>query len=246
MPSSEERFRAKVKRRNGHDVWTGSTDPRGVGMVRIDGKLRTVQRAAWEFAYGQLPDGARVNTCAGERACVTLSHLSINATSVPPAKPRRRRTGSGSLREVTPGTWELSITDRTSLHGRHHVTVDGTFTDAEDHLASVQSLLARTDLGDLRIRELVGRHLENDGRIAPRDTSLLRDVIEPVLGDDLAALVTPERIETAFDDAGRDGTPPPDVRDALRLLRRTFQWATRMRWCEHDPTAGIDTRWLGR
>ncbi|HVM54303.1 MAG TPA: hypothetical protein VM262_14010, partial [Acidimicrobiales bacterium] len=63
MPSPEERFRAKVKRRGGHEVWTGSRDSRGVGMVRIDGKLRTVQRATWEFAHGPLPAGVRVNTC---------------------------------------------------------------------------------------------------------------------------------------------------------------------------------------
>ena len=73
VPSADERFRAKVGRRDGHEVWTGSVDARGVGMVRIDGKLRTVQRAAWEFAYGPLPHGARVNSCAVERACASIT-----------------------------------------------------------------------------------------------------------------------------------------------------------------------------
>src|SRR3954470_9758803 len=106
MPSAEERFRAKVVRRDGHEVWMGSADHRGVGMVRIDGKLRTVQRAAWEFAYGPLPDGARVNTCAGERACVRIDHLSVTpaaGTRQPSFSGARRPKGSGSVRQLRPG-----------------------------------------------------------------------------------------------------------------------------------------------
>src|SRR3989442_2846106 len=112
MPSAEERFRAKVARRRGHDVWTGSVDHRGVGMVRIDGKLRTVQRAAWEFAYGPLPAGARVNTCASERACVRIEHLSMSpatTTAHVAIGGARRPKGSGSVRELRPGVWQVVV-----------------------------------------------------------------------------------------------------------------------------------------
>src|SRR5437016_3166310 len=105
MPSAEERFRAKVQRRGGHEVWTGSVDHRGVGMVRIDGKLRTVQRAAWEFAYEPLPHTARVNSCAGERACVRIEHLSLTPSTGTPRPPTgtRRPKGTGSIRAVQTG-----------------------------------------------------------------------------------------------------------------------------------------------
>lgn len=97
MPSAEEWFRAKVIDRGGHEVWTGSVDQRGVGMVRIDGNLRTVQRAAWEFAYGTLPEGGRVNTCAVERACVQIDHLSATPVSltmpIPVAQAPRQGLG---------------------------------------------------------------------------------------------------------------------------------------------------------
>src|SRR5437870_551913 len=120
MPSAEERFRAKVVRRRGHEVWTGSVDHRGVGMVRIDGKLRTVQRAAWEFAYGPLPEGARVNTCAGERACVRIEHLSLTpsaAASRTPTSGARRAKGSGSIRQLRVGVWEVAVADGKKIDG---------------------------------------------------------------------------------------------------------------------------------
>jgi hypothetical protein len=92
-------------------------------MVRIDGKLRTVQRAAWEFAYGPLSPGVRVNTCADERACVTVAHLSLT-----PARAQalhttgRRQRGSGSIRELHADVWQLAITDTTVQRRRYTFT----------------------------------------------------------------------------------------------------------------------------
>lgn len=251
MPSSEERFQAKVKRRGGHDLWTGSTDHRGVGMVRIDGKLRTVQRAAWEFAYGPVDAGVRVNTCAAERACVTIAHLSLSPTAAKPVA-RRRRRGTGSLREVRPGTWEITVTDGTSAGRRRRqtTTVHGDRCDAETQLDRLRTLLARHDLGDLRIRELVGRYLEDiDGPIARgrnRDRDLLANILDPALGAEIAAIATPAQIQRALEDSTATGTLLPDVRDALRLLRHSYQWAITRNLHNDDPTADIDTRWLGR
>lgn len=251
MPSSEERFQAKVKRRAGHDVWTGSTDHRGVGMVRIDGKLKTVQRAAWEFAYGPVDAGVRVNTCAVERACVTIAHLSLSPAAAIPVS-RRRRRGTGSVREVRPGTWEINVTDGTSAGRRRRraMTVHGDRRDAETQLDRLGTLLARDDLGDLRIRELVGRYLEDlDGPTARgrnRDRALLADILDPALGSEIAAIASPVQIQRALENYAATGPPLPDVRDALRLLRRSYRWAATRSLHHKDPTADIDTRWLGR
>ena len=252
MPSPEERFLAKVKRRGGHDIWTGSRDHRGVGMVRIDGKLRTAQRAAWEFAYGALEPGARVNTCAVDRACVTVSHLSLSPAAVTaPTTARRRRRGTGSVREVRPGVWEIAFTLDRPTDGRaprQHLMIEGTRDDATAELDRIRSLLARDDLGDLRIRELVGRYLDDlhRGPVATRDHELLHDILEPTLGNEIAALATTSHIHRALENHAKQGAALPDIRDALRLLRRSYQWAITRRLHHEDPTADIDTRWLGR
>ena len=221
-----------------------------MGMVRIDGKLRTVQRAAWEFAYGPLPPGARVNTCANERACVTVAHLSLSPAGARPTTARRRR-GNGSIRELHTDVWQLAITD-TTVQRRRYFTVEGNRDDAEAALDRVRALVDRGDLGDLRVRELVGRYLEvtdPDARRAStpdRDRLLLHDYIEPAIGDELAALVTSDEIRRGLEAAAHTGAPLPEVRDALRLVRGAYGWAIARHWLRDNPTADIDTRWLGR
>lgn len=250
MPSAQERFRDKVERRGVHDVWTGATGLRGTGMVRIDGKLRTAQRAAWEFAHGPLPPSARVSTCAGERACVRLDHLSvIQRTPAVPATPARRPKGSGSIREVRRGVWQVVLSDSTGVAGRarrRSVTVHGDREDAERTAASLRARV-RTDLGDLRVRELVGRLLEKrvweSDRGVEHDWSVLHDIIEPAFGDLLAGELSPLDVERAlrpvYRSVGADGT-----RAALALVRDAYLWALQGGWCEEDPTAGVTVRSL--
>lgn len=230
----------------------GFVDHRGVGMVRIDGKLRTVQRAAWEFAYGPLPEGARVNTCATERACVRIDHLSLNPTSSTTkasSSGARRPKGSGSVRQLRPGVWQVVVSDGTSPDGRarrRSVTVHGDRGDAE-RAATDLAARVRVDLGDLRVRELVGRLIEDrtrDGdRGVERDRQLLHDIIEPAIGDILAAELSGEDIERAlrpvYRTLGADQT-----RLALGLVRDAYRWAIRQHWCGQDPTAGITIRSL--
>lgn len=76
-----ERFEALVARRGAHHRWTGSPDPRtGTGQFRIDGKLRTAQRAAWELQVGPIPAGVRVRACPEDPRCVRVEHLSLEAS----------------------------------------------------------------------------------------------------------------------------------------------------------------------
>lgn len=251
MPSAEERFRAKVKHRRGHDVWTGARDARGVGMVRIDGKLRTVQRAAWEFAHGPVPAGARVNTCAAERACVDVSHLSVSPT--PASKPdpaTRRRRGTGSLRQMSPDTWELAVSEGVSPTGaacRRFVTAHGDHAFAEATLARLVAATTRSDLGDLSVPELVNRFLhwsseEQRNRVANREDEIWERIIDPVLGKDLAGFVTSARIESVLRATHQQVASSVDIRDALGLMRSAYKWARTRGWCRDDPTAGLELR----
>ena len=168
-----------------------------MGMVRIDGKLRTVQRAGWEFAYGPLrlafESIPALTSAPVSRSPTSRCHLLVRNRRDPP-----NGGGSGSIRELHTDVWQLAITD-TTVQRRRYFTVEGNRDDAEAALDRVRALLDRGDLGDLRVRELVGRYLEvtdPDARRAStptRDRLLLHDYIEPAIGDELAALVTSER-----------------------------------------------------
>lgn len=250
MPSAEERFRAKIERRGAHHVWTGARDGRGVGMVRIDGKLRTVQRAAWEFAHGPLPTGVRVSTCAGERACVRLDHLSVRPpSSLAPAVSTRRPKGSGSIRLVRRGVWQVVVTESRGTRRparRRALTVHGDRGDAERAAKSLQARI-RTDLGDLRVRELVGRLLEervDDGDPGvERERSLLHELVEPVFGDMLASDLSPVVVERALAPVYRS-LGAEQVRAVLGLVGDGYRWAVERGWCDEDPTAGTTVRTL--
>jgi len=46
-----ERFERYVDRTGDHHQWTGSINrARGTGQIRVDGKLTTAHRLAWELA----------------------------------------------------------------------------------------------------------------------------------------------------------------------------------------------------
>src|SRR5207237_6557558 len=61
--------------------WTGRADPRtGTGQFRLNGKLRSAQRAAWELGVGPLPAGVRVRSCRADPLCVRVEHLTIESS----------------------------------------------------------------------------------------------------------------------------------------------------------------------
>jgi len=247
---SEERFRAKVRQQDGHAVWSGARDARGTGLVRIDGSLRTVQRAAWEFAHGPLPPGARVLACAEERGCVRLDHLRLDRPQkVTKATAPRRERRSGSKREVRPGVWELAVSLGTGPDGRprrRYRTVNGREEDADQALADLVETAHRpTRLGDLQVRELLDRYLTwlDDGSgSAPIESyrKIADTVIEPVCGRVFAALLDTAEIDVLLRTAHKGGASPQELKEILALLAETYRWARGRRWTTRNPTA--DTR----
>lgn len=108
MATLAERFEAKVDRSGDHHLWRGATQAEGVGQLRVDGKLTTARRVAWELVHGPLAPGAIVRGCPDEPGCVRISHLRIAGDD---ARPRRRRSakGSGSKTMVRRGVWKLTV-----------------------------------------------------------------------------------------------------------------------------------------
>jgi integrase len=106
------RFERQVDRDGDHHVWLGRTNPeRGTGRINVNKVEMTAHRVAWELTHGPLPQKARVLACTQNPACVRLDHLRLEAPAeVSAIRRTRARKGTGSMREIRPGTWELRAT----------------------------------------------------------------------------------------------------------------------------------------
>jgi hypothetical protein len=132
-----DRLARKVERVGDHDVWRGATNTTGVPVVKVDGKLKTVRRVVCELAAGgSLPDGAKVDACPADPLCVRSDHLQVSGAVV--GSRDRARKGSGSVSEVRPGVFKLSVVAGRHSDGtvrRSFRTVRGTRTEAVRALA---------------------------------------------------------------------------------------------------------------
>lgn len=73
-----ERFEAKMGRPNevtGCIPWAGCYQSTGYGYFRLEGKLMTVQRAAYLLYVGPIPDGHLVHHKCENKKCCLHSHL---------------------------------------------------------------------------------------------------------------------------------------------------------------------------
>jgi hypothetical protein len=59
VTSLEDRFEAKVDRSGDHHLWTGSKKADGTGKLKVEGRVVTAHRVAWELANGPPTGGTR-------------------------------------------------------------------------------------------------------------------------------------------------------------------------------------------
>src|SRR5258706_5389029 len=135
MPLDRARFEARVDRSGVHHIWLGAVSPGGGGQVRVDGKLLTAARAAWEIENGSIADGVRVLSCAEEPACVRVDHLRLDQRALSSAARSKKRSprGAGTIVALKPGVWKIGVTagvDRLGQRRRTFRTVHGTRKDA--------------------------------------------------------------------------------------------------------------------
>lgn len=73
----QERFWEKVDKETGSGCWewTGASNERGYGRVRINDTLRYAHRAAHQFENGPLENSPQVNHHCDNPACVRPDHL---------------------------------------------------------------------------------------------------------------------------------------------------------------------------
>lgn len=75
----DDAFNARIKKNtnNGCIEWTGSSDQKGYGQLRIDGKLIKAHRFAWSRVNGPIPEGMLVLHSCDNPKCVNVDHLRV-------------------------------------------------------------------------------------------------------------------------------------------------------------------------
>jgi hypothetical protein len=233
MRSIEERFEAKADRHGDHHLWLGATDTDGTPQMKINGRLTTARRVAWQLAARELPPGATVAACEQEPTCVRIEHLSLGRRRRPAplaavAAPRRRaRKGSGSLREIRPGVWELAVTASDGSDRRYrHISGDrNQATVALAWFAVEHGALAETI--DVLMHAYLAR-LENDGRrpdTLRRYRQLWRDWLAPRLGAAPPTALTRTQLERVLRHMTASGQSPSSVHQAAVVLSGCLSWA---------------------
>lgn len=76
-PTTVTRFWLKVDRSGECWLWTGSTNGRGYGHVRVNMCLTYAHRLSYEMSVGPIPEGLQIDHLCGNTLCVNPEHLEV-------------------------------------------------------------------------------------------------------------------------------------------------------------------------
>lgn len=256
MSKAAERFNGKVDRTGDHHLWTGAKKANGTGQVRIDGKLMTAPRAAWELANGPLADGVKVLGCSSDPACVRIDHLSLSTDSAPAAAPPKRQRsarGTGSKRQIRPGVWKLEVTagvhDDGSARREFKTIHAGSSDEAADELArfvvEVRSAPVATSRDvrkttvDAAMETFLVEHLAGEKGREKKTVDDYRRLHEkwfsPHIGPKLVRHVEPSMIDAIFGRMRKAGLSRSRMNQAKSLYGPFFRWARSRRMTSTSP-----------
>lgn len=84
-------FIAKTRETN-RTVWIGSTNNKGYGLIKHDGRIQLAHRVAYEAEYGPIPEGHVIDHLCRVRNCVNPMHLEAVSTAENTRRGRSART----------------------------------------------------------------------------------------------------------------------------------------------------------
>lgn len=257
------RFDAYVDRTGEHHLWTGAVrGDTGVGRLKVDGKVLPAPQVAWELEHGSAA-GGRVLPCPDVPACVRVDHLRLCGSDGRPAgaaAPRRSRgrSGAGSLREVSPGLWELSVSAGKYDDGRprreyRRVRAENR-ADAHRQLAAlvvelcgqpaVVPATARDLTLDVAVEHYLTEHLLGEKGREPKTVDdyrrLHRKWFSPLLGSLPLRAVDEAAIDDVFGRMRRGGLSRSRMNQARSMYGPFFRWARRRRFITRNPMMEFD------
>ncbi|MGH3849256.1 MAG: hypothetical protein ACRDRT_06085, partial [Pseudonocardiaceae bacterium] len=256
MQALSVRFERNVDRSGDHHLWTAALDAvRGTGRLKVQGRNVTAHRVAWELAHGPLSGTARVLACPDEPACVRLDHLRLKDT-VEPTRSGRARKGAGSIRQIRPGVWKLSVTALPDASGNarrvHRTTHAGRAGEAMDELVAFTTEV-RSSAGpsaeakSLRFDEAVERFLTEHLRDEKgREDKTLRDYrtlhhkwFSPTAGHRLVRDIDEAAVDRMFGAMRRAGLSRSRMNQAKSLYMPFFRWARQRGFTRRNPMAAF-------
>lgn len=240
-----------------HHLWLGSVNPdRGTGRIKVGRIATTAHRVAWELAHGPLNPTERVLTCASNPACVRVAHLRIESTeAITSTRARRARKGSGSMRLVRPGRWELRVSigrwedgrprsfTRT-VAARSKAAAASALSDFVDEMTGA-SLPQSRDLRDLTVDEAMERFLteylgDEKGR-ADKTIGDYRNLYQrwfsPTIGSKAVKRIDSATMDELFGAMRRAGLSTSRLNQARSLYAPFFRWARRRGITTQNPMA---------
>lgn len=239
-----ERFERRVDRSGEHHLWTGAKEPsRGTGRIKVDGRSTAAHRLAWEIEHGPLPDAVRVSPCEDEPACVRVDHLRCDQAIGAVVRLRRARKGTGTMSEIAPGKWKLTVEVGPGPKGtrrRVHRTIEArNTTQAAEELArfalEVRSAPTVATNGNSRVpfNEAIDRFLDEHLRDElGREDKTIRDYrslhrrwFAPELGRKPVREVDRASIDRVFGRMRREGLSRSRLNQARSLYAPFFVWA---------------------
>jgi hypothetical protein len=245
--SIQERFEAKVDRRGHHHRWLGTTDDDGTPQMKVNGRLTTARRVAWQLTGRPLSPGVTVSACAQDPTCVRVEHLGLGRRRRPApllataVSRQRSRRGTGSLREIRPGVWELAVTAADGSRRRFR-RIEGDRDDAAAALASfaVEAGGQPSTLEALTLAYLA--HLEAAGRSPStlrRYHQLWRDWLAPELAQTEPNALTRASIERTLRHMAAGGQSPSSVHQAAVVVSGCLAWAHTQDHLRRNPSLAL-------
>jgi len=253
VASAADPFLSKVDQSGQHHLWTGAKKSNGTGQIRINGKLMTAPRAAWERAHGPLPDAVKVLGCPDVNACVRLDHLSVTKAAGVGRKKARALRGAGSKRKIRPGVWRLEVTAGTNNDGTirresKNVVVSNSDEAAAELARFVVSVRNAPSAPNREVRKMsVDQAMEvflvehllgekgREGKTVGDYRRIHEKWFSPHIGSRLVRQVEPDAIDKIFGRIRRAGLSRSRMNQAKSLYAPFFRWAVSRRMTSVSP-----------
>jgi integrase len=256
---AEDRIAFRVEHIGGHQIWRGKLDRNGIPITKHDSKSTTVRRLVWELAHGPLLPSTKVQECPGNRLCVCLDHLNVEGADeiLKPRRTRARR-GTGSMRQLRRGTWELRMTAGRWSDGRvrtlYRTVKADNETDATTQLiAFVDEMGGAQHPEDRAVRELnideaielfLTDYLRAEKGREPKTINDYRKLhqkwFSPVIGARRVNRVDTATMDRLFGAMRKAGLSSSRLNQAKSLYGPFFRWAKRRGMTTKDPMVGFE------